>query len=87
VSERPFHVRIYIAGRLEIDEDLIEEGQFQRHLELAVEAEEHDIKWLVEVIDPDGPPGRSTIRFGTDAGGMAEPIEVSMDELARFFDG
>ena len=66
--------RVYVAGRLRLEEWITDPdlaaSAAERH---ATVARSTGDPWLLEVFDPDAPPGDAYIRFGTDGDGMVAP--------------
>lgn len=74
-------VRLYVAGRMvdeatvANDDELTAAGT--RQGEACLEAEQRGQRWMVEMVFPDG----EHVRWGSDPGGMVEPIWVEGSEL------
>jgi hypothetical protein len=77
-------VRLFISGKLcdEVNLDL-GAGQHEilgevglRHANMVTAAASEGLEWMTEFLFPDG----DHVRWGTDAGGMVQPIPI--DDLA-----
>lgn len=77
-------LRLYVEGTL-MDEVWIEDATrpaaeaearaiTERHLQLALDAEAHGLRWQVETWDPALPEGKQYFRMGTDTAGMGRPV-------------
>lgn len=75
-------VKIWIDAEKVVDERLFGwnvTGLGEQHTQLVAAAAQTGHKWLVEVTDPDAPPGEGNIRFGSDSDGMVMPIKMVDD--------
>jgi hypothetical protein len=74
-------MRLFVAGHMTADVWVHSTEGVEllgaEHQRLAMEAQARGELWLVEVYDPQAPPGLGYLRFGTDRFGMVEPSEVS----------
>jgi hypothetical protein len=70
-------IRLFLAGTMVleewIDDPALALAAGQRHMELAVDA---DQPWLLEIFDPDAPTDTAYIRFGSDPAGMVDPMPL-----------
>jgi hypothetical protein len=71
-------MRLYIAGKLEAEDwatSAEEAGRIANgHARACLDAGKRGDRWMVEVYDPDAPPGVGYVRFGTDSDGMVDPF-------------
>lgn len=74
--------RIYVGGQLRaeewVDEPADAPAAAERHARMALGPGQ---PWLVEVFNPDAPPDSAYLRFGTDQGGMVEPLDLDVGDM------
>jgi hypothetical protein len=73
-------MRLYIAGKLEAEEWAAngdEAGKIAlSHAAACQDAGRRGDRWMIEIHDPDSPPGVGYVRFGTDSAGMVDPFPL-----------
>jgi hypothetical protein len=97
MSDVTIRFRMWVSGELVCDDMVVMRGVAaagaagslfgQLHAAIAHEADVAGDKWLVELHDPDAPPGDCNIRFGTDTDGMVLPVPMpTAGRFARWLD-
>jgi hypothetical protein len=70
-------IRLFLSGTMVLEEWIedpaLAQAAAERHMAMALGAIQ---PYLVEIFDPDAPADTAYIRFGTDAGGMVDPMRL-----------
>jgi hypothetical protein len=87
VTPLAVQVRLYVAGVLVDDVPVMVTGHMgpllgslgDQHATRCRAASDAGLPWMIELAFPDG----DHVRWGTDADGMVQPIEATLDQLER----
>lgn len=80
-------VRVWIDKQLVVTEDVGAEGEWAhvvgRHIEMIGAADRDGKVWLIECELHDFPPDERFLRFGTDTGGIVDPIPIDLSQFDK----